>query len=1083
MQSAPYPSSDGSLAPPSYTPLVHELNYYNGLFQVADISQSGEVNGRDSVAFLSKSKLPVDLLKNIWNMVDQNPKTNTLNPSKFFTAVRLIQLYQNGQKPNGPTLQCADGNPVMRPPFFEGVTGVMVQPFAIVSPSMAGNTSTDAAATNFNAPPMSSNAMMNTNTPSSFSSPPRDSATTAVPQTQPNSTTVTTALTQDPYMMLPGEQVRYESLFPQYEKDGFVHGSEAVALFTKSGLGKEILRDLWNMVDDPVDNQLSKLEFAIAMHLIVCISKKNLPVPPSLPLSLKLLKEREAASTNMHISGNKSMNGYNTMGGGMDAVGGAANLSAPPSPPAPQRMTLAPVVSLPMAAPTGMNMNNAMYNTNPLDQHRMSISDAFSNLPAPSSASVKSADSTASPSSNRPPSTVPLHSIQTSASKDHSSEEELRKIQSVLQKLQAENVSLKAQLGQYSDEEKHVRDEISRTVAEIGALSQELTSLRSQVVSSKASLIEASAELKALIEKRDLQKSIVGETVAMIDALEMGKDSIDAARNIALESKTRKANQGPTYTGNTYGYPDMDGLSVGSASVRSSQLVPGNNIQQQHYVGHSNVQPPLHYSPTPSHAPVAPPPPPKIHEPTPEVYQQLQRMKQEAEHTEKELQSARDYAQALSIQFSDVKVEAERLYHEAEEKTNEASKKKGKFRGGNKKAAKKEAEDAKQKAMFKGDEVQQLQYRLQQAEDQVAQLKHKAETLRTNADSFEMELSNQITQARNQYQIPYQEQPMGYAAVDPFTSYDTSVQRNTTQYRQESVPVSGYAGPSITLSRPSQSGMYMGGYSTTTSHYDDNSSIAHSSIYDQYNESGSVAYDAPSLSAVESMGGSEDVFGHQTHANYNLMGGTAGSLGSTSRLHGDFDSDAGYQSMHSTGISQSGSYVFPGANAVYQGDNSVSGSLSYTDVSTSGFQDSGWSYGGSIGKPPSPVPENSVLPEKNDSYITDYLPRIEHTHTGYDSSSSIQGSFSRGGTIHSISAMDESAKEDLFGGIPSPGSSVHTGTTQHAEESSLGKPLGADVGLSLQMPTSSKEGKSDVWGIPSPNASTEDYMNAFLQQG
>ena len=82
-------------------------------------------------------------------------------------------------------------------------------------------------------------------------------------------------------------------------------------------------------------------------------------------------------------------------------------------------------------------------------------------------------------------------------------QEELEKVRSVLQRLQAENISLKAQLGQFSDEEKQVRDETARTVHEIGNLSQELTSLRSQVVNAKSSLIEASAELKAQLEKRE----------------------------------------------------------------------------------------------------------------------------------------------------------------------------------------------------------------------------------------------------------------------------------------------------------------------------------------------------------------------------------------------------------------------------------------------------------------------------------------------------------------------------------------------------------------------------------------------------
>ena len=110
---------------------------------------------------------------------------------------------------------------------------------------------------------------------------------------------MSTALTaQDPYSLPPQEQARYEGLFSQYSKqDGFVYGQEAVELFSKSGLPQENLRDIWNMVDTPVDNRLDKLEFAMAMHLIVCISKKNLPMPPGLPMSLKALKSQQVGAS------------------------------------------------------------------------------------------------------------------------------------------------------------------------------------------------------------------------------------------------------------------------------------------------------------------------------------------------------------------------------------------------------------------------------------------------------------------------------------------------------------------------------------------------------------------------------------------------------------------------------------------------------------------------------------------------------------------------------------------------------------------------------------------------------------------
>jgi chromosome segregation ATPase len=79
---------------------------------------------------------------------------------------------------------------------------------------------------------------------------------------------------------------------------------------------------------------------------------------------------------------------------------------------------------------------------------------------------------------------------------------ELEKLKTMLQKLQAENISLKASLGTMTEEEKEVQKEISATVAEIGKLSNELTSLRAKVLAAKSALLEATAELKGHHEKK-----------------------------------------------------------------------------------------------------------------------------------------------------------------------------------------------------------------------------------------------------------------------------------------------------------------------------------------------------------------------------------------------------------------------------------------------------------------------------------------------------------------------------------------------------------------------------------------------------
>jgi hypothetical protein len=91
------------------------------------------------------------------------------------------------------------------------------------------------------------------------------------------------------YMMIPEEKLRYDTLFASYDtdNDGFLQGGEAVAVFAQAGLDIPVLRSIWALADDDKDGKLSALEFAVAFHIIVCVSKKGLPVPPGLPAPMR----------------------------------------------------------------------------------------------------------------------------------------------------------------------------------------------------------------------------------------------------------------------------------------------------------------------------------------------------------------------------------------------------------------------------------------------------------------------------------------------------------------------------------------------------------------------------------------------------------------------------------------------------------------------------------------------------------------------------------------------------------------------------------------------------------------------------
>ena len=457
-----------------------------------------------------KSKVPIALLKDIWTAADQ-PPTNALDPHKFAVAIRLIQCEQNGitlSTIRSPDLQ-QGLPPNLRPAWFEGV-----------NPPAAAATGPPPAAPH---------------RPDASSVAP---SVTGGPPPPPPPTNYQLAV-QDPYLITPTEQSRYELLFPEYTlqdpQKQYMQGSEAVTLFQKSGLSQAILAQIWNMVDsDPVDNQLDLVEFILAMHLIVCISKKNLPVPAALPLSLKQFKQQQKQQ---HPPSHITMNG----GGPVPPAMPEPTAHVPPAPPAATVPTMmsSPARSMPpataMASPPAASAFSGLPGPPPLSKTGgMSISDAFEGLDALGATGSGGLGShfggggggdTGSISSYRAATPVPavaspkittIHEVAAPATtipEPHPPKEfvasydlgdnhvELKKLREALQKLQAENISLKATMGNLSVEEQEVQRELNATVAEVTKLSNDLTKIRAQVLASKSRLLEATAELKAAKDK------------------------------------------------------------------------------------------------------------------------------------------------------------------------------------------------------------------------------------------------------------------------------------------------------------------------------------------------------------------------------------------------------------------------------------------------------------------------------------------------------------------------------------------------------------------------------------------------------
>ena len=245
-QQQPPPNGTATAQQPqyTYTPPPPQLPYYNALFTIADKSSVGYLSGPQAVEFLSTSKLPIELLKQIWTMADQ-PQTNTLDTSKFHVAVRLIQLFQNGKKPIDLSLNVGDGNEEgsMRPPFFEGVNVQAV----MQAQQQQAQQQQQQPLQNQPTPQLQQQPTQSSPQRSPQSSPQMGPSSSSASAMMMNgggghpSSSATVLTVQDPYTMTPQELSRYETLFPSYavqdESDGryYVNGGTAVELFSKSG--------------------------------------------------------------------------------------------------------------------------------------------------------------------------------------------------------------------------------------------------------------------------------------------------------------------------------------------------------------------------------------------------------------------------------------------------------------------------------------------------------------------------------------------------------------------------------------------------------------------------------------------------------------------------------------------------------------------------------------------------------------------------------------------------------------------------------------------------------------------------------
>lgn len=676
----------------------------------------------------------MQVLREIWTVADSG-KSNSLGKPEFFVAVRLIQLFQNNVKGEGTNLQVSAGVS-LNAPYFEG--------FAAPVPAVPASAPVP--------------AMVASSNPSSNSY----------------------ALTTDPYAISPSDEAAFKQLFPSYADASTkkVPGNIAVQLFSKSGVDTGLLRNIWTLSDVDKDSLLSEKEFCVAMHLIVCVSKKGLPLPGSLPGSLAAF---------LHDG---------------------ASVSAPASIPQPQQDV--PPIQIPspqqqqqnqqylLPSPTSMPpsytqqhqpqvQQQAYQFSNPptLQQPAQQLDDKFSafddidnstiqshysvsNTPketfqsmpvvhepmnlsgAPSMPAVRNfggetlvhAPPVATVSYTAPaPVTVSIHEpeisarsmsptpVTSNAKVVSTSEDGDSQLRSLITELQAENVSLKAKLSMYSDEETSIAKEKNKLLTDLTVLIERVDALRKQCAEKREYIASGKAEIKGLQEKTEVLQQTITVEEAQYEWLENVNISKPEPESMDLFGSDPLPPPPPASVPVAFDDPSTSKIDqVPEPAVNPFAPAP--------------VAPELMVSSFTPPSVVLPPP-----EPTPEEKERLNHLREATT----QIGGRRDETEAKLKELKERYDIAETSAKRAEEEVNEMMNSKSKGFGGKKKKAK-ELESLESKAALERQKAYEAAHAVKLSEEAFRTLEAELELAQVELASFESIVQGNLHERKASYE-------------------------------------------------------------------------------------------------------------------------------------------------------------------------------------------------------------------------------------------------------------------------------------------------------------------------------------------
>lgn len=245
-----------------------EQSYYDTVYNYANkSSKNNHITGLIVRNLFVHTELNKSVLAEIWSLSDRQ-KHKYLDYQDFVIALRFIAMAQNNIPLTYHNLITQSNLPL---PKF--------------------NISFHSTSTSSNHTNLSNVDQRSISTGSTISN--KTSATS----TLFNSSSDDTA-TQTQWSISDTERIHYIQLFTaaDTDKDGYIGGSDAVNFFQSSGLSKSDLRKIWLLSDIDHDNQLSRDEFCIAIHLVLKV-RKGIQIPVHLPYELDYRRSNNGSNS------------------------------------------------------------------------------------------------------------------------------------------------------------------------------------------------------------------------------------------------------------------------------------------------------------------------------------------------------------------------------------------------------------------------------------------------------------------------------------------------------------------------------------------------------------------------------------------------------------------------------------------------------------------------------------------------------------------------------------------------------------------------------------------------------------------